>query len=198
MKTRDRILLAALDLFAKKGYDETSIDLIAEYVGIKGPSIYAHFKGKEDILNSLIDMMEKKYDEKFGTVLNLNKTPESIEEFRKDCLRRIEFTLKDPQIQKTRKFCTKEQYRNAKLAALTTQHQLTGNQELYAMILEKMMNKEMIRQSDPALLALELVAPVTLMIEIADREPERMNEMWMKIEEYLTHFISVHGMDSFH
>ena len=39
IKTKDRILLAALDLFSQKGYDQTSIDLIAETVGIKGPSI---------------------------------------------------------------------------------------------------------------------------------------------------------------
>ena len=48
MKTKDRILLAALDLFSEKGYDQTSIDLIAEAVGIKGPSIYAHYKEKKD------------------------------------------------------------------------------------------------------------------------------------------------------
>ena len=39
--------------------------------------------------------------------------------------------MKDPQIQKVRRFCTKEQYRNEKIAALTSKHQLTGNQEMY-------------------------------------------------------------------
>ena len=32
IKTKDRILLAALDLFSEKGYDQTSIDLVAEAV----------------------------------------------------------------------------------------------------------------------------------------------------------------------
>ena len=59
LKTKDKILLAALDLFSERGYDEASIDMIAEAVGIKGPSIYSHYKGKEDILNSLIVMMEQ-------------------------------------------------------------------------------------------------------------------------------------------
>ncbi len=35
IKTKDRILFAALDLFSEKGYDQTSIDLVAEAVGIK-------------------------------------------------------------------------------------------------------------------------------------------------------------------
>ena len=84
MKTKDRILLVALDLFSEKGYDQTSIDLIAEAVGIKGPSIYAHYKGKEDILDSLIAMMEQKYDENFGNSSNLDKIPETLDEFKED------------------------------------------------------------------------------------------------------------------
>ena len=50
IKTKDRILLAALDLFSEKGYDQASIDLIAEAVGIKGPSIYAHYKVSDGTL----------------------------------------------------------------------------------------------------------------------------------------------------
>ena len=51
MTTRDRILNEALTLFAENGYDGTSVEEIAEKVGIKAPSLYNHFKGKEDILN---------------------------------------------------------------------------------------------------------------------------------------------------
>ena len=193
LKTKDRILLAALDLFSERGYDEASIDLIAESVGIKGPSIYAHFRGKEGILNSLIVMMEQKYNENFGSSANMDKIPESLIEFKEDCLRRIEFTMKDSQIQKVRRFCVKEQFRNAKIAALCSKHQLAGNREMYAMMLKKMMEKKLIRQFDADVLALEIVAPVTLMIEIADREPERFNEIWEQINIHLSHFIEVYG-----
>ncbi len=194
IKTKDRILLAALDLFSEKGYDQTSIDLVAEAVGIKGPSIYAHYKGKEDILDSLIAMMEHKYDENFGNSSHLDKIPESLDEFKEDCLRRVGFTMKDPQIQKVRRFCTKEQYRNEKIAALTSKHQLTGNQEMYALMLEKMMEKNLIRRFDANLLALEIVAPVTVMLEIADREPDRTDEMWTQIGVHLSHFVEIYGM----
>ena len=95
IKTKDKILLAALDLFSERGYDEASIDLIAEAVGIKGPSIYAHYKGKEDILNSLIVMMEQRYDENFGNTFNLDKIPKTLDEFKEDCFRRIEFVMRD-------------------------------------------------------------------------------------------------------
>ncbi len=56
MTTRDKILDEALTLFAENGYDGTSVEEIAEKVGIKAPSLYNHFKGKEDILNALIEL----------------------------------------------------------------------------------------------------------------------------------------------
>ena len=195
IKTKDKILLAALDLFSERGYDEASIDLIAEAVGIKGPSIYAHYKGKEDILNSLIAMMEQRYDENFGNTFNLEKIPKSLDEFKEDCLRRIEFTMKDAQIKKVRRFCNKEQYRDEKIAALTSKHQLTGNQEMYALMLEKMMEKNLIRKLDSSLLALEIVAPVSILLGIADREPDRIDEVWNRINAYLDHFITIYGME---
>ena len=60
MSTKQRILDEALTLFAEKGYDGTGVDLIAERVGIKGPSLYKHYKGKEEILNALIDVAEER------------------------------------------------------------------------------------------------------------------------------------------
>ena len=44
--TRQRILNAALELFAQYGYEAVSVGQIAEAVGIKAPSLYKHFKSK--------------------------------------------------------------------------------------------------------------------------------------------------------
>ena len=67
MSTKEKILETALTLFAKNGYDGTSVEQIAQDVGIKAPSLYKHFKGKEDILNALIDIAEARYEESFGS-----------------------------------------------------------------------------------------------------------------------------------
>ena len=50
--TKERLIKAALDLFSENGYEGTSVDQIAKVVGIKAPSIYAHFKGKEELLGN--------------------------------------------------------------------------------------------------------------------------------------------------
>jgi AcrR family transcriptional regulator len=53
-ETQDEILLAALKLFAQKGYFNTSLTDIAEAAGIKNSSaIYQHFKNKQMIASQL-------------------------------------------------------------------------------------------------------------------------------------------------
>ena len=34
-------------IISEKGYDGVGVDLIAENAGLKGPSLYRHYKGKE-------------------------------------------------------------------------------------------------------------------------------------------------------
>jgi AcrR family transcriptional regulator len=53
--TRSRILEAALTLFARHGYGETGMRLIAGEAGIRAPSIYKHFSSKEAILEALLE-----------------------------------------------------------------------------------------------------------------------------------------------
>lgn len=51
----ERIRQAALLRFAAQGYDATSMSEIAGDVGIKTPSIYAHFTGKQALFLQLVD-----------------------------------------------------------------------------------------------------------------------------------------------
>ena len=51
--SRQRLIDAARHVFARKGYAEASLREIAEAVGIKTPSIYAHFEGKQALFESV-------------------------------------------------------------------------------------------------------------------------------------------------
>lgn len=53
--TLERILDASEMLFAEYGYEGTTLRQIAQKVGIKEPSIYAHFASKEVIYGAVID-----------------------------------------------------------------------------------------------------------------------------------------------
>jgi AcrR family transcriptional regulator len=52
--TRHHILLAALKLFAQRGFHGTSIREIADAAGLRSASLYAHFPSKEHILGRLM------------------------------------------------------------------------------------------------------------------------------------------------
>lgn len=52
--TKKRIQEIALELFAERGYDKTSLKEVADRLNITRPALYYHFKTKEDILNSAV------------------------------------------------------------------------------------------------------------------------------------------------
>lgn len=51
---RDEIRDAAAELFTTRGYTNTSTRMIAEAVGMRQASLYHHFAGKDDLLDSLL------------------------------------------------------------------------------------------------------------------------------------------------
>ena len=188
MTTKDRILDSALTLFSEKGYDGVGVDLIAEKAGIKGPSLYKHFKGKEDILDSLIEKVETHYRDNFGSVINPGKIPETMDELITLSLKRIEFTIHDPMIKKVRRMLAMEQFRNSRIAVLTTKYTIDIVQGIYHKIFQAMMENGIMRQSDPALLAMSFTAPISLLIQMCDRETEREQEAMERIEEFFRYF----------
>ena len=192
MSTKQRILDEALTLFAENGYDGTGVDLIAERVGIKGPSLYKHYKGKEEILNALIDEAEERYDEMFGSEKNIGNVPQSAEEFIKVTMGRIAFTMRDPLIRKTRMLLVQEQFRNERISEVTTRHQLDGIQRMFAKIIKGMMDEGIVVKDDPKLLAAELTAPAVLQIARSDRQPQCEKECMEYIEKHLRHFCKVY------
>ncbi len=195
MTTRDRILDEALTLFADNGYDGTSVEEIADKVGIKAPSLYNHFKGKEDILNALIDSAEERYEESFGSEKNTGTLPKNKEEFLQTSMERVSFTMRDPMIRKMRKFLVREQFRNERFAEITTKHQLNGIQGMYKKIIKDMINKGMFMEDDPELLATEVTAPVVLWIAKADRQPRCEQESMENIEKHIRHFCDVYMIE---
>ena len=188
MSTKERIMYAALDLFSKKGYDGVGVDLMAENAGLKGPSLYRHFKGKEDIFNSMIELVASHYEEGFGLKQEQEELPESMEELIENAMRKIQFTMHDDIIRKTRRILAMEQFRSKRMAELTSCYHLENLQRVYADIFAGMMEKGILKQENPEILALEFVSPVSLLIHMYDRQPEREEEVLDKIRKHFEYF----------
>lgn len=61
--TRQRIREVALELFAERGYDQTTLRGIADRLGVTQAAVYYHYRTKEDILSSLLDEQIEGMDE---------------------------------------------------------------------------------------------------------------------------------------
>ena len=64
--TKQRILDKALELFSARGYDSVSVGEIAEAVGIRAPSLYNHFPGKQAIFDAIVESTAAQYEADTG------------------------------------------------------------------------------------------------------------------------------------
>ena len=194
--TKDRILSKALELFSRKGYEGTNINELMVSLGLVKSAVYRHFESKEEIWNALLDRMIAYYEERFGSPDNLLPVPESTEELLAMTMRMVNFTVHDETVVMTRKLLTIEQFRDERARKLSTKHFLTGLTEMFAHVFSGMMEKGLIRQDDPTLLAFSYTAPVTALIHLCDREPEKTEEAMTRIEDFVRHFIRMYGVNA--
>ncbi|ODU22978.1 MAG: hypothetical protein ABT15_04045 [Pseudonocardia sp. SCN 73-27] len=90
--TRAQIREVALELFAERGYDGTSLREIAERLGITKAAVYYHYKTKEEIVGALFDDFLSGVDEIVEWALNKGPGPET----RAEVLRRYQGLLTGP------------------------------------------------------------------------------------------------------
>ena len=191
--TKERILATALDMFSQNGYAGTNIRELTASLGLVKSSMYRHFKSKEEIWNTLLDEMIAYYDERFGSPEHLPPVPEALEELVAMTIRMVNVTVHDEKIVKTRKLLMIEQFRDDRARDLATKHFLIGLREMFTPVFQGMMDKGLIRKDDPAMLAFAYTAPISALIHLCDREPDRTEEAIQQIEAFSRHFVKVYG-----
>ena len=56
------------------------------------------------------------------------------------------------------------------------------------------MEKGLLRKDDPRMLAFAYTAPISALIHLCDREPEKAGEATAQIEAFSRHFIKTYGV----
>ena len=125
MTTKEKILHEALSLFAEKGYDAVYVGDIADAVGIKAPSLYKHYKSKQEIFDSCVEVFSKRM-EQVRTDLRLPDTANAEVNYQTANMAMITsiavnlfmFYLQDDVASKFRKMLMIERYHNPQLNEL--------------------------------------------------------------------------------
>ena len=192
--TKERILAAALEMFSKNGYAGTNIRELSASLGLVKSGVYKHYESKEAIWNALLDEMIAYYADHFGSAEHLPPVPDSLEEFVQMTMQMVNITVHDEKIVMTRKLLTIEQFRDGRARELATRHFLTGLTDMFTHVFTGMMEKGLIRQDDPKMLAFAYTAPISALIHLCDREPEKTEGAIAQIEAFSRHFIATYGV----
>ena len=192
--TKERILEAALEVFSKKGYAGTNIRELSALLGLVKSGVYKHYESKEAIWNALLDQMIAYYGEHFGSSEHLPPVPDSLEALTRLTMQMVNITVHDEKIIMTRKVLTLEQFRDDRARELATKHFLTGLTEIFTHIFAGMMDKGLILRDDPAMLAFAYTTPISALIHLCDREPEKTEGAIAQIEAFSRHFIAAYGV----
>ncbi|MBR2562932.1 MAG: TetR/AcrR family transcriptional regulator [Eubacterium sp.] len=192
--TKERILDAALEMFSQNGYAGTNIRELSASLGLVKSGVYKHYESKEDIWNALLDQMIAYYEERFGSPEHLPPVPDSLEELTRLTMCMVNITVHDEKIIMTRKVLTLEQFRDVRARELATKHFLTGLKEMFTRIFTGMMEKGLLRNDDPGMLAFAYTAPISALIHLCDREPGKTGEAMKQAEAFSRHFASVYGV----
>ena len=198
--TKQAILDAALELFSRQGYEATSISQIADAVGIRKASLYSHFTGKQDILDTLVRITLAQYerrsvfagarwDDPDGSGSRQPVTPDNAV---KTVLEHVRFILHDPDISRARKMLTIEQFQNPMLAELQTKQNYTDVLRYFTGLVRFLIRQGRLADSDPDITAAQLCLPISVWISLCDREPEREDEIMQLIQRHIRQFFEVY------
>lgn len=197
MDTKKKILEVALTLFSEKGYGNVYVGQIAEGVGIKAPSLYKHYKSKQDIFDAILEEMRNRYNKETAH-LNItgndfwvdSKVYDNIseDELVKMGIGLFSFFLHDEYECKFRKMLTIEQFSDSELAEIFSRQYFDDPLEYQTGLLHLLIMQGNMKNEDANVMALQFFAPIYLLMTVCDREPQREAEALQMLEKHIRQF----------
>lgn len=200
--TKRKILEKALELFSNDGYDSVSMGEIANAVGIKAPSLYNHYSGKQAIFDAIVEETAAQYEEYTDKIdvhiQNSNRDLEVFTKITEDGLiekvhQIFNYSLHNESIGRFRRMMTIEQFRSPELAELYTRRYVDRLLAYHAGIFRNLIAAGVIHDGDPDTLALMYVSPIITLIGICDRQPEKESECIEKLDNHVRLFYRTFG-----
>ena len=188
--TKEKILMTALGLFSKDGYEAVSVRNIAEELGITKGALYRHYKNKRDIFDSIVDRMIQIDAQRANDYENT-----ALKDIQKFTIEQLKFWTEDDFAVKFRRMLTLEQYRNEEMAELYSQCIVTGPVAYMEDLFRELIQKGVLKEENPRQLAVEYYAPLFLLISMFDKTGEN-GEYATILHNHTEHFMQRYGVDS--
>ena len=135
---KEEILIVALHLFARDGYEAVSVSQIAGELDMTKGALYRHYKSKRDIFDCIVHRMEQQDGERTREnevpEESIEKTPDeyqnvSLDDFVEYSKSMFEYWTEDDFASSFRKMLTIEQFRSEEMQNLYQQYLVSGPAE---------------------------------------------------------------------
>lgn len=198
--TKEKILEAALDLFSVKGFEATSISQLADIVGIRKASLYSHFSSKQEILDTLIGKYTIEFNQ-YSIFVNADWdnpeftkdkseiTPEMLTSIIKG---QIQYIIHDSKISKIRKMLTIEQFQNKELCRLQSKLSYNDILKYNISLMKFLVSQGILKDEEPEIMAAQFCWPISMWINLCDREPERETEVMELMSKHILQFFRIY------
>ena len=202
--TKEKILMTALHLFARDGYEAVSVRTIAEELGMTKGALYRHYKNKRDIFDSIVERMIRIDEErahahqmpaeKYDTMPDAyeNATVENIQKY---TIEQFKFWTEDEFASHFRKMLTLEQYRSTEMAELYSQCIVAGPVAYMEDLFRELVKKGVLKKEDPRQLAIEFYAPFFLLVNMFDKTGEK-EDLAEILSNHTERFMKNHEIES--
>ena len=189
--TKQEILDASLELFSVQGFEATSISQIAGAVGIRKASLYSHFESKQAILDALVEQVLKQYRQHslfVHTDWEKTEIPQTAEDMVRMIQGQLRYILHDPAISRARKMLVIEQFQNPELAQLQTKQNYTDVMDYFTGLMRQLIRRGVLAEDDHKIMAAQFCLPISVWMNLCDREPDREQEIMELAEKHIRQF----------
>lgn len=192
--TRERALEAALELFSQKGYEAATMGDIAGALGIKAPSLYKYFSGKEELYAALLPLLEEHYQALWGDAAREQAQVErdvqllgllGSERLEQETLTWFQREMLDPRGTAFRRLMALGQFRQPDSLNRWLWAEPVA---LYEDFFQRLIQREALRRGDPHVMAVEYLAPALQLLARRDRSPAREEDCLAELRRHIHQF----------
>lgn len=201
MNTKQKILNEALTLFSEKGYSSVYVGDIADAVGIKAPSLYKHYKNKQEIFDSCVKVFSERMED-IRTGLRLPDTAKAGIDYQTvttETLIEIAnglfmFYWQDDVAAKFRKMLMIERYHNPELNELFEDLFINGAVRHEEKIFSDLIQAKIIKKENPHIIALRFYTPIFYLLQKYDTHPDMIEEATEELTLMVQEFCNTYGI----